>query len=754
MITISPLAKKWLEKNDVKYTGRQITVDWIYINPFTGYMHFSNVKIYEQNNDSVFISAKGLTIDISILKLLSKNFEISTITLDHAIAKVDKDGKTFNFSDIIRKFTPDKRTKNHSKSHTNILRIKINEGTIYYREKSSPVNYFVKNLNVESPGKRWDSDSMDIKFSFKSGMGEGEIKGEYGINFKSKLFHSAIVAKKFDLTIMQQYIKELMNYGSCRATLDADFSFSGNLNDPMDVIDKGRIVISDFHLGKSSKDDYFSFHKMVLVIKEIRPRKYIYSYDSIIISHPFIKFERYDKLDNFQSIFGKDLSNIMLAKKDTIHFNLFIKLVNQLQLISKNFSKSDYKINHVALEKGDIRFNDYSKTEKFALQLNPISIHSDSIHKNFKNVNATLKSVVKPYGKIAIALSLNPRESNSFDLQYHFLKLPVTLFNPYIISSTSFPMDKGIIELNGNWKVRNGMIHSNNHLVIIDPHVSKKINKKDTKWIPLPLILSFLREPGNVIDYEIPVTGNMMNPKFHIHNAISDLLTNIFEKPATKPYSVKVKNIETVIEKSLTLKWGMRQSALSTDQVKIIDEIADFLRKTPDATIIVSPKYYAIKEQEYILLYEAKKKYFLSQTMIRGTFNKEDSIAVDKMSIRNPLFVSYLNARTKGKLLFTIQEKCADIVHLAFVNSKYEQLDKERVYNFMSIISKKKVNQQVKIAKAENTIPFNGFSYFKIDYKGEFPAPLLKAYQQMNELNSKAPRSDYAKDRAAVKKKP
>ena len=101
-----------------------------------------------------------------------------------------------------------------------------------------------------------------------------------------------------------------------------------------------------------------------------------------------------------------------------------------------------------------------------------------------------------------------------------------------------------------------------------------------------------------------------------------------------------------------------------------------------------------------------------------------------------------------------LQGKCAEVVHSALVNLKYKQLMKERVYSFRSIISKKNVDKQVKMAKEENTIPYNGFSYFKIDYKGEFPAQLIKAYQQMNELNSKAPRKEYAKDRAAVKKKP
>ena len=48
----------------------------------------------------------------------------------------------------------------------------------------------------------------------------------------------------------------------------------------------------------------------------------------------------------------------------------------------------------------------------------------------------------------------------------------------------------------------------------------------------MPLIMTFIRERGNVIDYEIPITGNLKDPKFHLSDVIFDLLGNIFVKPA------------------------------------------------------------------------------------------------------------------------------------------------------------------------------------------------------------------------------
>ena len=274
---------------------------------------------------------------------------------------------------------------------------------------------------------------------------------------------------------------------------------------------------------------------------------------------------------------GKADLTLLQIKADPSRFNLVLEIANYIKVVSKNFFRSNYKIDHLRIYDADVKFNDYSTSEKFALELNPLTVIADSIDKNHNRVNVSLNSVIKPYGNLSAALSINPKDSSDFDLQYHFQKLPVSMFNPYIISATSFTLDKGTLEFKGSWNVRNGVIKSINHLVILDPRLTKRIRNKDTKWIPAPLIMAFIRERGNVIDYEIPITGNLKDPDFHLSDVIFDLLGNIFIKPPSTPYIMEVKNIETEIEKTLTLKWMMRQNRLLPVQEKFIEKMADFL---------------------------------------------------------------------------------------------------------------------------------------------------------------------------------
>lgn len=749
IVFISPITKYLVEKYDEKYTGRQITMDWAYVNPFTGYIHFDNFKFHELKSDSVFFSAQGISINITMIKILSKVYEISDFTLNHPRGIVIQNKKDFNFSDLIEKFTSkDTSTNTKAPVHFNILKVKIIDGEFHYRENLIPINYFIKKVNIESTGKHWDADTIATKFSFSSGIGNGDMKGDFTFNLKNKDYRLAIVIHKFDLNIIGQYLKDLTNYGSFSANLDADMKAKGKLDDAENVTASGLLAINDFHFGKNPMEDYASFDKLVFAISELSPKNHKYFGDSVSLIHPYFKYERYDYLDNLQTVFGQNGANINATNSNPAKFNLIIEIANYVKELAKNFFQSDYKINRLAIYRGDLKFNDYALSEKFSIGLNPLYFMADSIDKKYKRINVTFRSGIKPYGNLSVALSINPRDSSDFDMNYHFGKIPASLFNPYIISQTSFPLDRGTLELNGKWKVRNGSIQSDNHLLIIDPRVTKRLKNKSTKWIPMWLVMAFVRERGNVIDYEIPITGNLKDPKFHLRDAIFDVFKNIFVKPVTIPYRIQVKETETEIEKSLTLKWEMRQGSLRPKQEGFVERIADFLKKTPDAFIVINPQLFALKEKEYILFYEAKKKYFLETNKKNyKSYSEDDSIMVDKMSIKDPLIAHYLDKKINDSMIFTIQEKCSKLISPDIINSKFESLNREREKAFVSYFKNRGVEKQVKIATAKNVIPYNGFSFYKIEYKGEFPESLIKAYRQMNELNDKAPRKKFKEER-------
>ena len=756
ILFISPLVKYLVERYDEKYTGRQITMDWAYVNPFTGFIHFNNFKVYEAKKDTLFLSAKNVSADFSLLQLFSKTVEVSELILDHPRGVVTNKKKHFNFDDLILRFTPDSLSlDNKSSFNVNILRVKIKHGEFYYREKAVPINYLVKDLDMESSGKRWDADTIASTFSFLSQDGKGGVKGDFTINVKSLDYRLAGSVRNFDLEIIRQYLWELINYGMFSAKMDATVKTTGNFKDPNNMDMHGRLSFTDFHLGKTVKDDYVAFDKLVLTIKRISPIHKIFHFDSIFLQHPFLKYEEFDSLNNAEMLFGEKGSNITDVTSQASRFNLVIEIGRYLKRLNRSFFQSQYRINKLLVTDGDIRFSDFSLNEQFSISANSLSISADSVNKNNKRIAMHIKSGIKPFGDLSVTLSINPKDSGDFDMYYHLNKMQASAFNPYLISYTSFPMDRGTINLNGIWNVRNGEIKSVNHVLIIEPRLLKRIKNKNFRWIPLSWIMPFVRERSNVIDYDIPISGNLKNPHFHLHDAVMDLLKNVFIKPITIPYGIKLRTAEDEIENSLTLEWGMRQHKLRANQRHFIKTMAEFLDKNKESSITVYSNEYSLKEKEQILFFEAKKKYFLSSRSKSETFTNNDSTKVNKMSIKDAAFMHLLKkGRGAGDtLMFTIQDKCNYYLANNSVNSEYKKLVRERDRVFKEFFVKNGTLDRVKFHTSNDSVPYSGFSSYKIIYHGPIPESLQRAYREMHELNNEAPREKYEGDRVLSKLK-
>ena len=210
ILFISPLTKYLLEKYDIKLIGRELTMDWAYVNPFTGYVHLNDLRIQEEKGDSLFLSVEGVSASFTLRKLLFQTVEITQLTLDKPWGRIIQRKDTLNFDDIIRIFTPDRIKTPDSKWNVILLDTKVVDGEFHYIEKIIPINYFIRHVNIEGLGRELNGDSLTAKFSFQDGKSNGLMKGDFMINVSNLDYRLAVDVNDYDLEVIRQYIWELL----------------------------------------------------------------------------------------------------------------------------------------------------------------------------------------------------------------------------------------------------------------------------------------------------------------------------------------------------------------------------------------------------------------------------------------------------------------------------------------------------------------------------------------------------------------
>src|ERR1035438_2640908 len=110
------------------------------------------------------------------------------------------------------------------------------------------------------------------------------MKGYFSMNLKTYDYRLADVVHQFDLKIIEQYLKPMINYGNFSAILEANIYAKGNFHDAGNINIKGMLAVNDFHIGKNINDDYAAFKKLAVVIIELSPNSKKYLFDSVSLS--------------------------------------------------------------------------------------------------------------------------------------------------------------------------------------------------------------------------------------------------------------------------------------------------------------------------------------------------------------------------------------------------------------------------------------------------------------------------------------
>ncbi|MBA3647948.1 MAG: DUF748 domain-containing protein [Chitinophagales bacterium] len=724
IIFISPIAKYIIEKYSEKYVGRKIEMSWLYVNPFSGYVNAHDLRVYEKKSPQIFIKTNNLSLNITVRKLFAKTYELSALTFDQLWINVIQDSTVFNFSDLIKTDS----TKPSAPLHYCIRNINIKNSEFHYNELSIPVKYYITKVNISCPSLDWNVDTTHVEYNFISGIGSGSVKGFADYNMKSSVYNLHTLVSRFDLKIMEQYLKDFSKYGNISAFLDADIHAKGSVRSKLDLLANGKFAISDFHFGKNISDDYVSFASLSMNIDSLNPADKKYFFSSLKLDSPFIKYEKYDYLDNFARMFGAKGANIQEAKAVHPQTNIIFLIADYLKELAANIVNSQYRVDQFSITNAHLRYADYSLLEKFSLTANPIEIKATNISTRNKRMFLTMQSKLNPFGNVDVKFDVNPNDFGDFHLNYSVTDLPLPLFNPYTITYSSYPFDKGTIELLGKWNVVNKQINSDNHLLIINPTRADKVKNEGTKHIPMPIVLFLVRNLHRKIDITLPITGDLNNPKYHWRDVIWDVIANIFLKPPAFPYTSSVEKQKKDKEDFIMMEWKPMQTALNDDQKGQLRKISRYMFFHPNSHLTISPKYFEEKEKEAMLFFESKKKFYAAQNNIKqAALSIDDSVAITKLSIKDSSFVRYLDRLTNHSgLEFTVQGKCMKLIGAGVVNKKYAAILVNRKKTIMDFFDNKKTSDRITFNHGIITIPPSGFTNYIFQYKGDEPEAIKK----------------------------
>jgi hypothetical protein len=150
-----------------------------------------------------------------------------------------------------------------------------------------------------------------------------------------------------------------------------------------------------------------------------------------------------------------------------------------------------------------------------------------------------LHGQVDPFAPVAISGEVNVLSPALYsDMTLSFRNIELSIFNPYSGKFAGYSISKGKLTTEFNYKVDGRKLDAKHHVIIDQLEFGEKTASKDAVTLPVKLAVALLKDRNGVIDLDLPVSGSLDDPNFHLAPAIWKFLGNLLVKAVTAPFAL------------------------------------------------------------------------------------------------------------------------------------------------------------------------------------------------------------------------
>ena len=202
--------------------------------------------------------------------------------------------------------------------------------------------------------------------------------------------------------------------------------------------------------------------------------------------------------------------------------------------------------------------------------------------KELSKADVSLEGKVDKYAPVLIKGQINPLTSDAFtDVTMSVKNVELTTVSPYSTKFAGYPIIKGKISLDLQYKLSQKVLEAENKVVINQLTLGEKIDGPDATSLPVKLAIALLQDSHGVIDIDLPVRGDLNNPDFHYGQLVWQVLVNLITKAVTAPFNLIAGLVGGSGEELNTVPFPLGSSELTPDSEANLNTLAKALADRP-----------------------------------------------------------------------------------------------------------------------------------------------------------------------------
>ena len=529
-----PMVKRYINDNGPSLVGRPMHTDDVSINVFTGSLQIDSLVIAEPDGQTPFVSIHALRARLSIPRLMMGVYALDNLDVDRLRMNLEQRDTVLNCSDVLH-FLLD---GDDSEPLPLVLsNINIHHSSIRYQDLSVRSDFRINDFSLFIPGLDLRDISTSVGVSLSLGDG-GQLSTKVDYDDRQQTYKVDLTLDDFNLQSILPYVRQQIAFGEVAGTLNLNLSLQGSLEHLLQFSLHGNAGVRGLNILDPDGHPMVQCDTVDIGIRDIDLPKNRIEFSRLVLDRPSFRLSYgKDSLDNFSRLLVASSSSDNAVSDDASVSTVADDASGASVTFNGQQQPLCFIIDRLAIQDASLSYRDES------LQAEPFDYHLS--HVNFTAPNLTLDRPCH--------LTANARlgEEGTFHFSYdgmitdqRNMKLSVQAdhiqfrdFSPYTVQMFGNEVTAGELSLHMIAQTLNGELLGQNHFLLRDPKVEKKRHDVNPEMnIPFRAGMYLLTDRDNVCDLDIPVQGNILEPRFSYKRLIFRTLGKLIVKVATSPF--------------------------------------------------------------------------------------------------------------------------------------------------------------------------------------------------------------------------
>lgn len=251
-------------------------------------------------------------------------------------------------------------------------------------------------------------------------------------------------------------------------------------------------------------------------------------------------------------------------------------------------SRPDLRIGKITLQGGKVNFTDRHLVKAFSAEMLELGGRIEGLSSAPETLaEVDLRGHLRNESPLTISGTLNPlADPLSLDLKLSFNDIELSPFSPYSGTYVGYLIERGKLNVTLAYLVENGRLKASNQLFLDQFTFGEKVESDKATSLPVRLAVTLLKDRKGEIHLDIPVYGDLNDPRFSVWGIVWQVIKNLLVKAATSPLAL-LGALSGGAEDFSAIVFPTGSANLTeTEQAKLV-KIADALRDRPELKIEV-----------------------------------------------------------------------------------------------------------------------------------------------------------------------